>query len=37
LDQEEKHKNRTFRKEYVSLLKKFEVEFDDEYLFDFVD
>ena len=37
LDQEERHRNRTFKNEYVSLLKKFEVEFDDEYLFDFVD
>lgn len=37
LNQEEKHKARTFRKEYLSMLKKFEVEFDERYLFQFVD
>jgi putative transposase len=37
LTQEEKHKARTFRTEFVSMLKKFEVEFDEKYLFDFVD
>lgn len=37
LDQEERHKARTFKNEYLSLLKKFEVEYDEKYLFDFFD
>ena len=35
LNQEEHHRIKTFRKEYISLLKKFEIEFKDEYLFKF--
>lgn len=33
--QEEHHQRRTFKNEYLSLLKSFDVEFDDRYLFDF--
>ena len=33
--QEIHHKRRTFREEYTALLKKFEIEYDDKYLFDF--
>jgi putative transposase len=36
LNQEEKHKARTFKTKFVSMLEKFEVEFDEKYLFDFV-
>jgi len=35
--QEEHHKRRTFRQEYVSLLRKFRVEYDDKYLFEWPD
>lgn len=34
-NQEAHHKKRTFRDEYIELLKKFEVEFDKKYLFEF--
>lgn len=37
LNQEEHHKKRTFRDEYLELLKKFEIEFDEKYLFDWID
>lgn len=37
LEQESRHEARTFRKEYVGLLKKFDVDFDERYLFDFID
>lgn len=37
LEQETRHKERTFKKEYLGLLRKFEVEYEDEYLFDFID
>jgi putative transposase len=37
LEQEIRHKERTFKKEYVGLLRKFEVEFEEEYLFDFIE
>jgi putative transposase len=37
LNQEEKHKARTFKIEFVAMLKRFEVEFDEKYLFNFVD
>lgn len=36
-NQEEHHKKRTFREEYLDLLKKFEVEFDERYVFQFFD
>jgi REP element-mobilizing transposase RayT len=36
-NQEEHHKKVTFRQEYRGLLKKFEIDFNDKYLFDFFD
>jgi len=36
-NQEIHHKRRTFREEYVGFLKKFEIEYDEKYLFDFFD
>ncbi len=35
MNQEEHHKEMTFREEYLTMLKKFEIEFDDQYLFEF--
>jgi putative transposase len=35
--QKEHHKKRTFKEEYMSFLKAFEIEFKDEYLFEWVD
>jgi REP element-mobilizing transposase RayT len=37
LEQESRHEARTFKKEYVGLLTKFDVEFDERYLFDFIE
>lgn len=37
LDQEQHHKVRSFRQEYQGLLRKFEVEFDARYIFEFFD
>ena len=37
MNQEEHHKRKTFKEEYLDLLKKFEIEFKDEYLFEFYD
>ncbi len=37
LNQEEHHRKRLFRDEYLDMLKKFEVEFDEQYLFDWLD
>jgi len=34
-NQEIHHKKRTFREEYVELLKRFEIEYDEKYLFEF--
>lgn len=34
LNQEEHHKKKTFREEYLELLKKFEIPYDEKYLFD---
>jgi len=34
LNQEEHHKKRTFKEEYLDLLKKFEIEYDEKYLFE---
>jgi REP element-mobilizing transposase RayT len=36
LEQESRHKERTFRNEYLGMLQKFEVEFEEDYLFDFI-
>ncbi len=37
LNQEEHHKKKTFREEYVEFLQKFEIEYKDEYLFDWIE
>jgi len=37
LNQENHHKKRTFREDYLEFLKKFEVEYDERYLFDWLD
>jgi len=37
LNQEEHHKKKSFREEYVDLLKKFEIEYEEKYLFDWID
>jgi putative transposase len=37
ITQEEYHRRKTFREEYLEFLEKFEIEFDPEYLFDFFD
>ena len=37
MNQEENHKNKTFRQEYIEMLKKFEVPYDEKYLFEFYD
>ena len=37
LSQEEHHKKKSFRTEYLQLLEKFEIEFKPEYLFEFYD
>lgn len=34
MNQKEHHKKRTFKEEYLSFLRKFEIEFKDEYLFE---
>lgn len=36
-NQEEHHKNQTFKKEYLNLLQKFNIEYDERYVFDFLD
>jgi putative transposase len=37
LNQEEHHKKKTFREEYMEFLKKFEIEYDEKYLFDWIE
>ncbi|MEO8041182.1 MAG: IS200/IS605 family transposase [Acidobacteriota bacterium] len=37
LNQEKHHKKRSFREEYTSLLDRFEVEYEDRYLFDWIE
>jgi hypothetical protein len=37
LNQAEHHKKVSFQKEYLEFLKKFEIDYKDEYLFDFLD
>ncbi|MCG3167770.1 MAG: hypothetical protein POELPBGB_03565 [Bacteroidia bacterium] len=37
INQEEHHKKHSFREEYLGLLKKFEIPFEDNYLFEFYD
>ena len=36
LNQKEHHKKKTFKEEYIDFLKKFEIEFEEKYLFDWV-
>ena len=37
LDQERHHKRRSFKEEYMTLLDRFEVEYEDRYLFDWIE
>ncbi|HAY3564382.1 TPA: IS200/IS605 family transposase [Elizabethkingia meningoseptica] len=37
LNQEEHHRTKTFKEEYLYFLKKFEIEYDEKYLFDWMD
>jgi REP element-mobilizing transposase RayT len=37
LNQEEHHKKRSFREEYIDLLQKFEIGFNENYLFEWID
>ena len=37
LNQEKHHKKKTFKEEYLEFLKKFEVEYQEKYLFDWYD
>jgi putative transposase len=36
-NQKEHHRKRTFKEEYIGLLKKFEVEYDEKYLFEWIE
>lgn len=37
INQQEHHKKRSFKEEYLDFLKKFEVEYDERYLFEWID
>lgn len=37
MNQEKHHQRRTFRDEYLTLLRKFEIDFKEEYVFEFYD
>lgn len=37
LNQEAHHKKRSFKEEYIGLLKKFEIEYNEKYLFDWIE
>lgn len=37
LNQEEHHKKKTFKEEYLDLMKKFEIEYDSKYLFEWIE
>lgn len=37
INQEEHHKRKTFKEEYIDFLKKFEIEYDDRYLFEWIE
>ncbi len=37
LNQEEHHKKKTFKEEYLEFLQKFEIQYDPQYLFDWID
>ncbi len=36
-NQEEHHRKKTFKEEYLNLLQKFEIEYNEQYLFDWLD
>ena len=36
LNQEEHHKKKTFKEEYIDFLQKFQVEYNEKYLFDWI-
>ena len=36
LNQEEHHKRKSFKEEYLEFLSKFEIDYDDKYLFDWI-
>src|SRR5690606_9301299 len=36
-NQEEHHRRKTFKEEYIGFLKKFEIEYDEKYLFEWID
>lgn len=37
LNQEQHHRKKTFKEEYLGLLKKFEIPYDEKYLFDWIE
>lgn len=37
LNQEEHHKNKTFKEEYIDFLKKFEIDYDEKYVFEWIE
>ncbi|HYV95150.1 MAG TPA: IS200/IS605 family transposase [Chitinophagales bacterium] len=37
MNQKEHHKKRTFKQEYIGFLKKFEIEYDERFLFEWID
>jgi len=37
MNQKEHHRKKTFREEYLQFLQKFEVEYDEKYLFEYYD
>jgi len=37
MNQKEHHKKQTFKEEYLEFLKKFEIDYDDKYLFDWIE
>ncbi len=37
LNQEEHHKKKTFKQEYLEFLEKFEIPFEEKYLFEYLD
>jgi len=37
LNQEEHHRNTSFKQEYTTFLRKFQINYDDQYLFDWLE
>lgn len=37
MNQQEHHRTKSFREEYIEMLKKFDIPYDERYLFDFID